>query len=312
MKKIIKGFKNIISNPRYFIIYLNHFGLLNFINDVNYQKLMYWANTNKKLNLDNPKGFNEKLKWLMIHDKNPLYTQLVDKYKVREYVTEKIGEQYLIPLISIYSKPEDIDFSILPDKFVLKCNHNSGEGMCICKNKNTLDYDLVKNKLSKGLHSNGYMIAREWPYKNVVPLVVCEKYMEDELSKSMGIDGLLDYKFYCFNGVPKFLYVSLTEKDKGKKSNMNYYDMDFNRTPFVRPDHNSLSFDVQKPICFDEMKRIAESLSKDIPFVRVDLYQINGKVYFGELTLYPGAGHGIFSPEEWELKLGDWLDISHI
>lgn len=308
MNKIIRGIKNIISNPRKIFIYLNIFGLLNFLSDKNYQKLLYWAYFGNKLDLDNPKGFNEKLHWLMVNDRNPLYTSLVDKYEVRDFIKERIGEEYLIPLINVYRSPEEINLDKLPDNFVLKCNNNSGVGMCICKDKSKLNYDLVKEKLSKGLKSNGYSVAREWPYKNVKPLIVCEEYMQDELSRSYGVEGLLDYKFYCFNGNPKFLYVSITKEDKSMA--LDYYDLDFKKVPFYRADHEGLPFEMKKPKCFEEMKEVATKLSKDIPFVRVDLYQINEKVYFSELTFYPGAGYAIFSPKEWEKKLGDWLRLT--
>lgn len=310
MKRYLRGLKNVFKNPRMVIQYLNRYGLLSFLNDNSFHKLMYWANTGRNLNLKNPKGFNEKLHWLMIYDRNSKYTIMADKYKVREYIENKIGKEYLIPLIGVYNKPEEIDFDKLPKKFVLKCNHNSGLGMCICKNKDDLDCEKVVNDLKLGLKNNLYSYAREWCYKNIEPKIICEQYMENKEIKDKKINGLIDYKFYCFNGIPKFLYAGYANIINNEKHDLlTYYDLDFNKTVFSRPDHLELPFDVKKPNNINEMIEICKTLSANIPFVRVDLYEINNKVYFSELTLYPGAGYSIFYPQEWENEIGNWINI---
>lgn len=264
------------------------------------------------LNLDAPKTFNEKLQCLKLYDRRPEYTIMVDKVAAKEYVAGIIGENYIIPTFGVWDDPDDIEFDALPKQFVLKCNHNSGKGMCICKNKDQLDIDAVKVGLRKGLKENIFFQAREWPYKNVSRKILAEKYMADNVAKkfSKGADGLIDYKFYCFNGEPKFLYVGFANIEDGNKRDLlSFFDFDLNPTPFYRTDHAPFPYKLTKPRCMDDMVEIARRLSHGIPFVRVDMYALDGQPYFSEFTFYPGGGFGKFNPSEWELQLGEWISL---
>ena len=268
-------------------------------------KIQYFRFLRKFPDLKNPRTFNEKLQWLKLHDRNPFYTVLVDKYKVREYIAEKIGRQYLIPLLGVWDDPGEIDFDKLPNKFVLKCNHNSGLGMCICKDKTMLNINKVKEDLSKGLRQNYYLTGREWPYKDVNPCIIAEKYIENTDLKE-----LVDYKFYCFNGyvdsvmvcigrstgVPRFYFFD-------KNWNLKRYNMCGNAAP--------RDFSLERPANMDKMFGIAEVLSKEIeaPFVRVDLYNVDGKIYFGEFTFYPDSGFDGNRLPETDLYFGSMVKL---
>lgn len=273
----------------------------NLLPDKLYLKLKYYLKLKKRLNLRNSQTFNEKLQWLKLYDRKPAYTMMVDKIEVRKYIRDTIGEEYLIPCLGTWDRAEDIDFDTLPNQFVLKCNHNSGLGMCICKDKATLDIRNVRKKLNKGLKQKYYYSGREWPYKNVKPRIIAEKYMGQEL---------IDYKFYCFNGEPKFLYIALANIKNGQKDDLlSFYTLDWKPAPFYRKDHKPFPYALNKPKSFEEMLEVVKKLSKDIPFVRVDLYEVEGHIFFSELTFSPGGGFGIFYPEEWEQTLGDWLKL---
>lgn len=304
-----KGIKYITDSNYRFLIN-SGFGLFDSWDDTKYLKRKYKAVIGKELNLYNPQTFNEKLQWLKLHDRRPEYTMMVNKYKVREYIADKLGEEYLIPLLGVWDDPDEIDFDALPNQFVLKCNHNSGLGMCICKDKSKLDIKKVKEDLRKGLAQNHYFLNREWPYRDISRKIICEKYVEDECPPNSDITGLLDYKYYCFNGEPRFLYIGYADvRDGIKHDRMTYLDLDWHKTDFKRPDHEELPFNIAKPVNFDEMVIIARKLSENIPFVRVDLYCINNRIYFSEMTFFPGAGFSPFSPEEWEYTLGGWIHL---
>lgn len=275
---------------------------LSFLPDEKYLKLLYRMHMGKKLSLSNPQTFNEKLQWLKLYNRKAEYTMMVDKYLVREYIKETIGEKYLIPLIGVWDNPDEIDFDSLPNSFVLKCNHNSGTGMCICKEKSNLDYEKVKSELRKGLKEDYDKYNREWPYKNVTRKIICEKYMEDECGE------LKDYKFMVFNGEVKCSFVG-SDRFSQEGLHVTFYDNNWNIMPFERHYPRSKN-PHSKPICFDEMKRLAAKLGKNIPFVRVDFYEIHGKIYFGELTFFPGSGFEEFTPEIWDYKFGRWIDLS--
>lgn len=273
--------------------------------DEKYIKEFYKYKLDKKLNLDNPKDFNEKLQWLKINDRNPEYTKLVDKYEVKQIVSKKIGEEYIIPTIGIYNSFEEINFDKLPEKFVIKCTHDSG-GLAICKDKRTFDIKSVRKKINYFLKKNHYYYAREWPYKDVHPRIIIEDYMQNGND-----EDLRDYKFYCFNGIPQYLYVSegLSNHETAK---IDFYDMNYEKAPFGREDYLHFDKKPSKPINFEKMKDLSRKLSKDIPFVRVDFYEINGKIYFGELTFTPCGGFMKFYPEEWDRKLGDLIKIDEV
>lgn len=248
-----------------------------------YLKVLWKRCMGYELDLEDPKTFNEKLQWLKLYNRNPQYTMLVDKYRVKKWIEDKIGNQYVIPTLAVYNSVEEIDLDKLPNKFVLKCNHDSGS-VVICKDKATFDLKAAKRKLADSLKINYYLVSREWPYKNVKRCVFAEKYMEDDSG------GLIDYKVSCFNGDPYKVMVCLDRFIKGPTK---YYSFDKNWN-LLR--HNKMgkeapeSFSLPKPLNLDEMFRISAVLSKDIPFVRVDFYESNGCLYFGEMTFFPDAG----------------------
>lgn len=265
-------------------------------------KYMYWRTLKKPLNLKNPCTFNEKLQWLKLHDRNPLYTQMVDKYGVREYIKEKIGEEYLIPLVGgPWNSFDEIDFSKLPDQFVLKCTHDSGS-VAICKDKDKFDVAETRKKFDRALKGNFYYGGREWPYKNVKPRIIAEKYISD------GMNGdISDYKLHCFNGKVRMILVCA---DRNSTSGVQkvFYDREWSKLQVKRPDALS-DLEIPRPKLLHDMIEIAELFSKDIPFLRVDLYEISGKLYFGEFTFFPAGGFESFEPDEWDLKMGNWLSL---
>ncbi|MFA6866937.1 MAG: ATP-grasp fold amidoligase family protein [Clostridia bacterium] len=297
MKEILKA----IYNPSLILLFfLRKYSWL-FKNDMAYIKIEYFLSLKKILNLKNPQSFNEKLQWLKLYNKNPLYTKLVDKYEVRKHISETIGKEYLIPLIGVWDKFEDIDFSKLPNQFVLKCNHDSG-GLVICEDKSKIDIEKTRKKINNSLKRNYYYGHREWPYKNVKPKIVCEKYMVDESGTE-----LKDYKFMCFNGKVKCSFVCLN-RNSPDGLNVDFYDMDWNLMPFERHYKQSGNA-IPKPYNFKKMVEFAEKLSKNIPFLRVDFYETDEKLYFGELTFYPGSGYEEFTPESFDYLLGSWIKL---
>ncbi len=277
--------------------------LLKYLPDKPYLQLYYLAKFKKFLNLRNPLTFNEKLQWMKLYDRNPLYTTMVDKYEAKRYVADKIGEEYIIPTLGVWDRVEDIDFDALPDQFVLKCTHDSG-GLVVCRDKSKLDIDAARTKLERSLKTEYFYQAREWPYKNVKPRIIAESYMEDERQQK----GLIDYKFYCFDGKPKFLYVSQGLEDHATAS-ISFLNTDWTFAPFKRGDYKGFDSLPDKPENYDVMLKLVEELSRGNSFLRVDLYEINHKVYFSELTFTPCGGMMVFQPEEWDLKIGQWMQL---
>lgn len=253
-----------------------------------------------KLDLKNPKAYNEKLQWIKLYDRNPLYTTLVDKYRVKEYVTDKVGAEHVIPLLGSWDKVEDIEWDKLPEQFVLKVNHDCG-GQIICKDKSNLDIPATIEKLKKSLARNYYYESREWPYKNVEPKVFAEAYMEDEFGE------LRDYKFFCFDGQVKAMFIA-TERNAGGEVKFDFFDADFNHLPFTQG-HPNAEKTPDKPKGFEKMKELAKKLSKGIPEVRVDFYDVNGQVYFGEFTFFHFGGIVEFHPTEWDYTFGSWIKL---
>lgn len=253
----------------------------------------------------NPKTYNEKLQWLKIYNRDPLYNTFVDKYLVKEYVAKKIGEQYIIPLLGKWNSFDEIDFDKLPDQFVLKCNHDCG-GIVICRDKSSFDKVAAKKKLEEHLKDNYYWQHREWPYKDVKPCIFAEKYMVDESGYE-----LKDYKWFCFDGEPKALYIAQDRENENEDTKFDFYDMAFNHLP-IKNGHPNANAIKEKPEGFEEMCKLAQVLSKGIPHVRVDFYNINGKIYFGELTLFHMSGFVKFEPKEWDKIFGDWIKLPKV
>lgn len=269
-----------------------------------YLQLMFRLKMGKRLNLKYPKSFSEKLQWLKLYNRRPEYIIMVDKVKVKEYVSSVIGEQYIIPTLGVWSDPDLIDFEALPEQFVLKCNHNSGTGMYICKDKRKMDVEKVKAELRKGLKENYFLTNREWPYKDVPRRILAEKYIEP----TPNINDLPDYKLLCFDGEVKAMFIA---KDRNKGDHyvkFDFFDADFNHLPFTNG-HPNAEVLPQKPRMFEEMKRLASQLSKGIPHVRIDFYEVNDKIYFGEMTFFHWSGLMPYEPEEWDYKIGEWLKL---
>lgn len=254
----------------------------------------------KDLNLETPKSFNEKLQWLKLHDHNSIYTTMVDKSSVKEYVASIIGESYIIPTLGVWDCFENIDFDSLPNKFVLKCTHDSGVQVLV-QDKSLLDFEAARKKINYSLRNNYYYIGREWPYKNVKPRIIAEKYMEEN-----GQKGLSDYKIHCFNGEPKVILVC---KDRFFKKGMteDFFDIKWHHLPVKRIIYGNSYEHIHKPVALDEMIDLSRKLSKNMPFLRTDLYVINGKIFFGELTFYPASGFERFLPDSFDYEMGKWL-----
>ncbi len=270
-----------------------------------YLECMYFFRLKKKLNLKAPVTFNEKTQWLKLYNRRPEYTKMVDKYEVKDYVAEKIGDEYIIRTLGVWDSFDEIDFSALPEQFVLKCTHDSG-GLVICKDKKSLNMSEAKEKLEKSLKYNFYWAGREWPYKNVKPRIIAEEYMEDPETEE-----LRDYKFFCFNGVPRLMFIASDRQNPDEDTKFDFFDMDFNHLPFMHG-HPNATKEIACPRSFDLMKELSAKLSIDIPFVRVDFYEIEGKVYFGELTFFHHNGTVAFDPEEWDKTLGDMINLDGI
>lgn len=273
------------------------------IPDKIYISLRYRKRLGEWPNLNNPKNYNEKLQWLKLYDRNPEYTKMVDKYEAKKYIAEKVGEQYVIPTLGVWNSFDEIDFDALPNRFVLKCTHDSG-GLVICRNKEELDIKAVKKKINDSLSENYYWQGREWPYKNVIPRIIAEAYLEEE-GDDIEEKCLTDYKFFCFNGIPKIMYRS---QDKAKEPRTDFFDMDYNHLTIRMKDPNSEILP-QKPEEFETMKRLAEIFAKGHSHIRVDFYVVNKMVYVGELTFYHCSGFAPIKPAEWSLRLGEWIHL---
>ena len=291
--------KKALGNPYYACeLVLNQ--LARYVSDENYVKWKYYLNFRKRLDLDNPQTYNEKLQWLKLYDQHDEYTQMVDKYEAKKFVASIIGEDYIIPTYGVYDAFEEIDFASLPQQFVLKCTHNSG-GVFVCKDKSVFDVEGARKQVNKWLKKNPYWKNREYPYKNVKPRIIIEQYMEDESGYE-----LKDYKFFCFDGVAKYIFVASDRGKNNEETKFDFYDIEWNLLPFTNGHPNSNKM-MKKPVNFDKMVEISERLSQGIPHVRVDLYNINGHIYFGELTFFHWSGLVPFVPPKWDNIFGDSL-----
>lgn len=284
---------------------LRHLRKMRFLPSKLYVHFHYEYFSGKKFNIKDPKDFNEKIEWYKVFYRPPILTQLADKYEVRSYVEDKIGKKYLNELYAVYDNPEKIDFDSLPDKFVIKANHTNGHNI-IVDNKATLNKKKSIQRLKKWLGVNQYYRrGQEWAYKDIKPKIVIEKFLKQE-----GQSSLIDYKFYCFNGVPKFVDIHLDREENHKQ---NCYDMDFNLLPFGKgAEKYRLSSEIEKPNNFEEMIEVSKLLSDRFPFVRVDLYAINGKTIFGELTFYPSDARKQLYPLEYNKIIGDYFKLPEL
>ena len=270
--------------------------------DTLYLKLAYWYYFRKRLNLSHPETYNEKLQWLKLHDRNPEYVLMVDKYEAKKIIANKVGEQYIIPTLGVWNSWDEIPFGDLPDQFVLKPTHDSN-GVVIVRNKENFDKQSAKNKIEASLRHNFYLSGREWPYKDVPPRIIAEQYMEDTKTGE-----LRDYKFFVFNGVSKIMFVASDRQTEGEETKFDFFDMEYNWLPIVNGHPNSKT-PPEKPVNFELMKQLSEVLGKGYPHLRVDFYEVNGRVYVGELTLFHWSGLVPFKPEEWDYKMGSWLKL---
>ena len=269
--------------------------------DKQYLKVLFRKLMGSELNLECPQTFSEKLQWLKLYDHNPQYTQMVDKYEAKKYVANIIGEEYIIPTLAVYNSTKEINLDTLPDKFVLKCTHDSGS-VAICKDKKTFQKEKAFAMLDKGLKRNFFWENREWPYKNVKPRIIAEAYLEDKETQE-----LRDYKFFCFGGKVKALFIA-EDRQGDEETKFDFFDADFHHLD-IRNGHPNASVPPEKPLSFEKMKEMAERLSQGIPHLRVDFYEANGKIYFGELTFSHWSGFTPFEPAEWDLRFGQWLEL---
>lgn len=292
---------------KYFTIYDAEHTLLP---DKIYLRRLYKEKNGEQLNLNSPKSFTEKLNWLKLYDRRPEYTIMADKYAVRDYIKNNFGEEYLVPLLGVWDNPEDIDFASLPNKFVLKANHDSNIFVCVDKEQQRFEdksgrklvgFTEVVQELKRRLQIDYYKYFREWPYKNIPRKVICEKYMENTNE-----DALVDYKLFCFNGIPKLIMINSNRfQDSGVKTDM--YDMEWNHLDMY-DGHYPYAGDIfEKPTELNEMINLSSNLSENIPFVRIDFNVWDRSLFFGEFTFYHNAGMERFSPEVWDKILGEWL-----
>lgn len=271
--------------------------------DALYLRLMYYFQTGKRLHLRHPVTFNEKLQWLKLHDRKPEYSTMVDKYAVKAYVANIIGKEYIVPTLGVWDSPEEIDLDKLPNQFVLKTTHGGGgKGVVICRDKDKLDRAETIRHLQAAMKHNFYKNFREWPYKNIMPRIIAEEYLSDNDNEY----GIKDYKFFCFNGEPLYCGVF---SGRWSKMGADYFDMEWLHLPFTLKGNPFAESVPAKPQHFETMRHLATQLAAGYPHIRVDFYEVNGKVYFGELTFYSASGFGQFSPEEWDKIWGKNLKL---
>ena len=299
-----KIFRYITDAGYRFTVNQSRFGIYNDMSDEEYLKRFFKYKMGYELDLEHPQTFNEKIQWLKIYNRNPAYTTMVDKFEAKKYVAGIIGEKYIIPTLGVWNHFDEINFEVLPSRFVLKCTHDYNS-VVICRDKEKLDLRQVKQKLTNCLARNFYYYGREWVYKNVKPRIIAEQYMEDDNSNE-----LTDYKFLCFDGHVKCSFVC-TERFKRDGLKVTLFDRDWKRLPFELH-YPASKKDIPKPVNYDKMIELAETLSKNIPFVRVDFYETNQRVYFGELTFYPFNGMIDFIPFEWDYELGSWINLPKV
>ena len=290
----------LLRHPQGLIIAAGANGLLNYIPDKTYIKMVFRAETGHRLNLDNPQTYCEKLQWIKLYEQKPIYTTFADKYAVRDYVKNTVGEEYLVPLLGVYNTPAEINWADLPQQFVLKCTNGCGKNI-ICRDKSQLNIEQSRQKLSMWLKQSLFWRGREWGYKNIVPKIICEELIKAE-------DGKVpkDYKFLCFNGEPRLIQL---HTDRYGNYTMDYYDAEWNKTDIRKKGLPCSDYAEKKPMHFDKMLDIARQLSKEATFARVDLYNEQGKILFGEITMYPNSGFAVFTDDKYDYLLGGWINL---
>ena len=303
-KIVMRKISALFNADRRFM-WLGRHGFYNDMPDDEYLKRYYKGMFGKELNLDNPQTFSEKIQWLKLYDRKPIYTTMVDKYEVKKYVSNLIGDEYVIPTYGVWDHFDEIDFDSLPNQFVLKCTHDSG-GIVICTDKLHFNKVEAKKKLEKSLKTNYYKMFREWPYKDVKPRILAEKYMVDDKTKE-----LRDYKIFCFDGVARAMFIATDRYNPNEDTKFDFFDMDYRHLD-IKNGHPNADVTPAKPETFEKMKTLAGILSNNIPHLRVDFYEVNGKAYFGELTFSHWSGLVRFEPEEWDKTFGDWIKLPEI
>ncbi len=286
---------------RYILAILRLFCLDRFLSDEVYQKMLYRRVTGYKLELDPPRTYTQKLQWIKLYDRKPIYRTMVDKYAVKQYAAKIIGDDHIVPLLGVWERPEDIDWDSLPNQFVLKTNHDCG-GLVICKDKSKLDIETACKKLKKSLKRNYWLAGREWPYKDVPRKIIAEKYIEDSTG------GLVDYKVMCFNGEPKLIEVHLGRYTSNHTQD--FYNIDWEKTEIAQKSSGSVSDSlIEKPVCYDKMIELSRKLSTGIPHVRVDWYIVDNHLYLGELTFFDASGFDEFIPDKYNYIIGEWITL---
>lgn len=300
MLVIKRKLHTLLHTPRIFMKKFAGTKLFRLLPDKLALKIQYKNVFLESLDLKNPQSFNEKLQWLKLYNRKPEYTAMVDKYEAKKIAADMMGYDHIIPSYGVWNSFDEINFDELPDQFVLKCTHGSGD-VVIVKDKKTLDINDARNKITRSLRKNYYKIAREWPYKNVTPRVIAEKYMHDDSGE------LKDYKIYCFDGQAKMMMIS-SNRFSAEQTRFDFFDEEFNWLDIIWGNPKS-DTKPQKPEAFEEMMMWASKMSSGIPQVRMDFYAIDGKVYFGEFTFFDGAGFEQITPRQWGERLGSWIQL---
>lgn len=301
LKTKLRNLVRYMTEPQFRFLENSKWGFYRNVSDEEFLKRKFKLEMGYDLDLQHPKTFNEKMQWLKIHNRKPEFTAMVDKYEAKKYVADIIGEQYIIPTFGVWDSFDEIDFDTLPDQFVLKCTHDSG-GVVIVKDKKTFNKKEAKRIIEKALRRDYYQSTREWPYKNVKRRIIAEKYMEDDSTHE-----LRDYKFFTFDGEVKSLFIA-TERGSKEETKFDFFDANGELLPFTNG-HPHANPTPALPKQFEEMKMLASKLGKGIPMVRVDFYEVNGNVYFGEMTFSHWSGMVPFEPKEWDYTFGGWIKL---
>lgn len=301
ISNVKRKLKAAVSNPRVIGIKLLY-RLSPLLPDKLYLQLLFPLKVGYKLDLDNPRTYNEKLQWIKLYYRKPVMSVMADKYAAKQYIADIIGEEYIVKNYGVWEHFDEIDFSTLPQSFVLKTTHDQG-GVVVVKDKSKLDIKKAKTKLEKHLKKGTYHLMKEWPYKNIQPRIIAEELLVDNEK-----GDLWDYKFYCFNGEPKLMYIS--HGRQADTTYLDFYDMDFEKQDISRPGFSASEKNINKPEQWELMKELSRKLSAGWPHLRVDFYCIEGRLYLGELTFFQGGGMMPFYPESWDYKLGSYIELT--